>query len=130
MTVVVQDHDATTVVTLVGAVDALTAPRLREALRHAVDALDGRVLVVDLTAVQFLGPPGLRALADSAREASTTTGCGHCAPSWTTTVRSSGRSRSSGSTGPWSSTRTGKQLCAAMDDRPRDDPGIGLRGSR
>ncbi|QJY48969.1 anti-sigma factor antagonist [Pseudonocardia broussonetiae] len=69
MTVAVQDHDATTVVTVVGAVDALTAPRLREALRHAFDELAGRVLVVDLTEVRFLGSPGLRALADSAREA-------------------------------------------------------------
>jgi anti-sigma B factor antagonist len=44
-------------------------PRLRDALRSPFDRLDGRVLVVDLTAVRFLGSPGLRALAEGATEA-------------------------------------------------------------
>jgi anti-sigma B factor antagonist len=52
-----------------GAVDGLTAPRLRTAIADAFDRLDGRVLVLDLSRVGFLGSPGLRALFDSATEA-------------------------------------------------------------
>jgi anti-sigma B factor antagonist len=69
MTVRTRDRGDATVLSVVGAVDALTAPRLREALRAAFAQLDGRMLVVDLASVDFLGSPGLRALSDSAREA-------------------------------------------------------------
>ena len=69
LTVTADDRDAVVVLTVDGAVDALTVPRLRDALRSAFDRLDGRVLVVDLTAVRFLGSPGLRALAEGATEA-------------------------------------------------------------
>jgi anti-sigma B factor antagonist len=57
------------VLTVSGEIDGLTAPRLRRALATAFGSLDGRLLVVDLTTVQFLGSPGLRALRDSAEEA-------------------------------------------------------------
>jgi anti-sigma B factor antagonist len=73
LTVTADDRDAVVVLTVDGAVDravdALTVPRLRDALRSPFDRLDGRVLVVDLTAVRFLGSPGLRALAEGATEA-------------------------------------------------------------
>ena len=57
------------VITVEGAVDALTEPRLRTALRHAFEHLDGRILILDLTAVEFFGSPGLRMLSESAQEA-------------------------------------------------------------
>jgi anti-sigma B factor antagonist len=63
------DRDATVILRVDGAVDGLTAPRLRIALADAFDRLDGRFLVLDLTEVTFLGSPGLRALFDSANEA-------------------------------------------------------------
>jgi anti-sigma B factor antagonist len=69
MTVHAHDRDTAIVVTVDGAVDALTVPRLRTALREAFARLEGRVLVVDLSTVEFLGSPGLRALSDSAGEA-------------------------------------------------------------
>jgi anti-sigma B factor antagonist len=73
LTVTADDRDAVVVLTVDDAVDravdALTVPRLRDALRSPFDRLDGRVLVVDLTAVRFLGSPGLRALAEGATEA-------------------------------------------------------------
>jgi anti-sigma B factor antagonist len=52
-----------------GAIDGLTAPRLRAAIAEAFDRLDGRPLVIDLSEVTHLGSAGLRALFDSAREA-------------------------------------------------------------
>jgi anti-sigma B factor antagonist len=63
------DRDATVLVVVDGAVDGLTAPRLRVALAEAFDRLDGRILVLNLSEVTFLGSPGLRALFDSATEA-------------------------------------------------------------
>ena len=57
-----------------GAVDGLTAPRLRSALGAALRHLDDRPVVVDLPGVQFLGSAGLRALAASAEQASTQPG--------------------------------------------------------
>jgi anti-sigma B factor antagonist len=63
------DRDATVLLRVDGAVDGLTAPRLRSALADAFDRLDGRALVLDLTEVTFLGSPGLRALFDGANEA-------------------------------------------------------------
>jgi anti-sigma B factor antagonist len=69
MTVRTVDRDATVLLRVDGAVDGLTAPRLRTALADAFDRLDGRALVLDLAEVTFLGSPGLRALFDSANEA-------------------------------------------------------------
>jgi anti-sigma B factor antagonist len=63
------DRDETVLLVVDGAVDGLTAPRLRAAISDAFDRLDGRVLVLDLSEVTFLGSPGLRALFDSATEA-------------------------------------------------------------
>lgn len=57
------------VLTVIGSVDGLTAPRLRSAVTAAFENLDGRVLVIDLTDVRFFGSPGLRTLFDSAAEA-------------------------------------------------------------
>jgi anti-sigma B factor antagonist len=63
------DRDETVLLVAEGAVDGLTAPRLRTAIAEAFDRLDGRALVLDLSEVTFLGSPGLRALFDSATEA-------------------------------------------------------------
>jgi anti-sigma B factor antagonist len=69
MTVRSADRDDAVVLTVSGDIDGLTAPRLRAAMVEAFDRLAGRPLVVDLTAVRFLGSPGLRVLRDSAEEA-------------------------------------------------------------
>lgn len=63
------DREGFVLLSVDGAVDGLTAPRLRTAVADAFDRLDGRVLVLDLSEVSFLGSPGLRALFDSATEA-------------------------------------------------------------
>lgn len=63
------DRDDSVLLVVDGAVDGLTAPRLRTAIGEAFDRLDGRILVLDLTDVTFLGSPGLHALFDSASEA-------------------------------------------------------------
>lgn len=68
LNVTISDGDVL-VVTVRGEVDGLTAPRLRHALDDAFDRLTGRILVLDLTKVEFLGSPGLRVLLDSARTA-------------------------------------------------------------
>lgn len=68
MNVRVVEQDVAVVVQVDGAIDGLTAPRLRDALRDAFDRLSGRVLVIDLSSVRFLGSPGLRALFDAASE--------------------------------------------------------------
>ena len=74
LTVAVDDGETALIVTVRGEVDGLTAPRLRTALDHAFGRLDGRVLVLDLTQVEFLGSPGLRVLLDCARVAARTPG--------------------------------------------------------
>jgi anti-sigma B factor antagonist len=63
------DRDGTVLLVVEGAVDGLTAPRLRTALAAAFDRLAGRALVLDLSEVTFLGSPGLRVLFDCAVEA-------------------------------------------------------------
>ncbi|MGH3549565.1 MAG: STAS domain-containing protein [Pseudonocardiaceae bacterium] len=56
------------VVTVAGEVDVLTVGRLRAAVAAGFDELpDGATLVIDLTAVTFLGSAGLRALVDTTR---------------------------------------------------------------
>jgi anti-sigma B factor antagonist len=52
-----------------GEVDVLTAGRLRAAVDEALREAAGRPVVVDLTAVTFLGSHGLAALADAASQA-------------------------------------------------------------
>jgi anti-sigma B factor antagonist len=69
MSVRSSERDGAVVLSVDGAVDGLTAPRLRTAIDDAFARLDGRVLILDLTTVGFLGSPGLRALFDSASEA-------------------------------------------------------------
>lgn len=64
------DRPDVIVVAVSGAVDVLTAPRLRSALAVALESLDDRPVVVDLRDVRFLGSPGLRALAESTEQAS------------------------------------------------------------
>lgn len=60
---------AAVVVSVAGDVDVLTAPRLRDAVREALDYPEGHEVVVDLTAVTFLGSSGLGALVAAARSA-------------------------------------------------------------
>jgi anti-sigma B factor antagonist len=62
-------HDATvTVVTVSGSVDAVTTPRLSEALLAEVDA--GHVaLVADLGAVDYVSSAGLRAILATVKRA-------------------------------------------------------------
>jgi anti-sigma B factor antagonist len=69
MTVHTSDHGGVLIVTVTGEIDGLTGPRLRTVLVEAFDRLDGRVLILDLSSVGFLGSPGLRILRDSAVEA-------------------------------------------------------------
>ncbi|WP_284740376.1 STAS domain-containing protein [Amycolatopsis sp. RTGN1] len=69
LTVSVGEHDDAVVITLVGELDGLTVARLRGAVDRAFAELGGRMLIVDLTAVSFLGSPGLRVLLDTAARA-------------------------------------------------------------
>lgn len=69
LTVGSDDHADAVILTVTGDIDGLTAPRLRASIAEAFDRLAGRALVIDLTAVRFLGSPGLRTLRDSAEEA-------------------------------------------------------------
>jgi anti-sigma B factor antagonist len=68
------DRPDAVVVAVSGAVDILTAPRLRSALAVALEHQDGRPVIVDLADVHFFGSPGLRVLAESAEQASTNPG--------------------------------------------------------
>jgi anti-sigma B factor antagonist len=69
MSVRTEDLPDVLVLRVEGDLDGLTAPRLTPAIADAFDKLSGRVLVLDLTKVRFLGSVGLRTLRDSAREA-------------------------------------------------------------
>ncbi|OZM81310.1 STAS domain-containing protein [Pseudonocardia sp. MH-G8] len=69
-----EDRPDAVVVQVSGAVDGLTAPRLRTLIVAALDQLDGRPLVLDLTEVGFFGSSGLRALADGTERAATRPG--------------------------------------------------------
>jgi anti-sigma B factor antagonist len=64
------DRADAVLVQVTGAVDGLTAPRLRSALGAALERFDHRPVVVDLTEVRFLGSAGLRTLAESVAQAS------------------------------------------------------------
>jgi anti-anti-sigma factor len=67
--VAIDEGDAALVVAVQGELDALTAPRLTAALNDAFARLAGRILVLDLTHVRFLGSAGLHVLLDSDRSA-------------------------------------------------------------
>jgi anti-sigma B factor antagonist len=69
MTVHTEDRDDVLILTVEGDIDGLTAPRLSSAVAAAFRALAGRVLVLDLSKVRFMGSTGLRTLRDSASEA-------------------------------------------------------------
>jgi len=74
LTVVVVERDDALILRVTGEVDGLTVARLRTAVADAFAELEARMLVVDLTAVRFLGSPGLRALLDTAAHAATMPG--------------------------------------------------------
>jgi len=63
------DRDDALILFLDGEIDGLTVPRMRAAIGTAFERLDGRILVLDLTEIRFLGSAGLRTLLDSAAEA-------------------------------------------------------------
>src|ERR1700712_5522398 len=63
------DHDASTVVAVSGDMDYESVALIRAAVDAALLRLDGRMLVLDLTAVDFLGSAGISALVDVARAA-------------------------------------------------------------
>jgi len=69
-----EDRDDAVIVSVSGAVDGLTAPRLRAAIAAALERPDGRPVVLDLTRVGFLGSPGLHALAEGAERAASRPG--------------------------------------------------------
>jgi anti-sigma B factor antagonist len=68
MTIRSVDQDDAIILIVDGEVDGLTSPRLRAAVSDAFEHLHGRLLVIDLSDVEFLGSQGLRVLTDSAAE--------------------------------------------------------------
>src|SRR5690242_8197049 len=64
-----EDRADAVIISVEGAVDGLTAPRLRAVIDSGFDRLDDRPLIVDLTTVQFFGSAGLRTLSESAEQA-------------------------------------------------------------
>jgi anti-sigma B factor antagonist len=62
------ERDDAIILSVAGDIDGLTALRLRAAIDEAFDRLDGRLLVIDLVRVRFLGSAGLRTLRDTAAE--------------------------------------------------------------
>jgi anti-sigma B factor antagonist len=69
MTVRTEDRGDAVVLAVTGDVDGLTAPRLAAAVAAAFRVLCGRVLVLDLSHVRFIGSTGLRTLRESAHAA-------------------------------------------------------------
>ncbi|GAB3037077.1 STAS domain-containing protein [Mycobacterium bourgelatii] len=62
ITATVADHDGVAVLSVGGEIDLVTAPALEEAI-GAVVAENPQALVIDLSAVEFLGSVGLKILA-------------------------------------------------------------------
>ena len=62
ITTLVEDHDGVSVVSVSGEIDLVTAPALEQAI-GAVVADGPTALVIDLSAVEFLGSVGLKILA-------------------------------------------------------------------
>jgi anti-sigma B factor antagonist len=69
LTIAYTEDERALVLAVDGEVDILTAPRLQAAISAAFDRLAGRVMVVDLTTLGFLGSPGLRTLLETASKA-------------------------------------------------------------
>jgi anti-sigma B factor antagonist len=67
--VVVEDRDSAIVITASGEVDYNSVRTLRKAVELAVKQLHDRPLVLDLTAVGYLGSAGIAALVESAEAA-------------------------------------------------------------
>jgi len=74
MTVRTTDRSDAIIIRVEGDIDGLTAPRLAAAIAAAFDRLDGRLPVVDLSDIDFLGSIGLRTLREAATEAVNTRG--------------------------------------------------------
>jgi anti-sigma B factor antagonist len=74
LTVTSTEDERALVLRVDGEVDILTAQRLQAAIHAAFERLAGRVLVLDLNTVRFLGSPGLRTLLETATEAATQPG--------------------------------------------------------
>jgi anti-anti-sigma factor len=68
----IRDVDGTTIVSLSGAVDAVTAPAVRDGIRSALDS-EPRALVIDLTRVDFLASVGLEILVTTRQTVDETT---------------------------------------------------------
>ena len=62
ITTLVADHDGVSVVSVSGEIDLATAPALEQAISAVVDE-GPTALVIDLSAVEFLGSVGLKILA-------------------------------------------------------------------
>ncbi|OBK31097.1 anti-anti-sigma factor [Mycobacterium asiaticum] len=62
ITATVADHDGVVVLSIGGEIDLVTAPALEEAIAGVV-VDNPRALVIDLSAVEFLGSVGLKILA-------------------------------------------------------------------
>ena len=62
ITTLVEDRDGVSVVSVTGEIDLVTAPALEQALGTVI-ADDPTALVIDLSAVEFLGSVGLKILA-------------------------------------------------------------------
>ncbi|MBV8789205.1 MAG: STAS domain-containing protein [Mycobacterium sp.] len=71
----VEDHDGVSVVSVSGEIDLVTAPALEQAIA-AVVAESPTALVIDLSAVEFLGSVGLKILAATYEKLGTSTGFG------------------------------------------------------
>lgn len=69
MTTAITDRVDAIIIRVGGEIDGLTAPRLATVIASAFNRLAGRLLVVDLSTIEFLGSTGLLALQDGAAEA-------------------------------------------------------------
>lgn len=69
MTTAITDRVDAIIIRVGGAIDGLTAPRLSTAITSALNRLTGRLLIVDLSDIDFLGSTGLLALQDGAAQA-------------------------------------------------------------
>jgi anti-sigma B factor antagonist len=75
ITTLVEDHDGVSVVSVSGEIDLVTAPALEQAI-GAVVAESPTALVIDLSAVEFLGSVGLKILAATYERLGTSAGFG------------------------------------------------------
>ncbi|MEB4207513.1 STAS domain-containing protein [Mycobacterium sp. 94-17] len=75
ITTLVEDHDGVAVVSVSGEIDLVTAPALEQAI-GAVIADTPTALIIDLSAVEFLGSVGLKILAATYERLDKQTGFG------------------------------------------------------